>query len=75
MSLLTENGSTKDDLRLPTDEAMLAQVSARYMSAVCFMEFLRIPILLLFSNDVKKHDLIFRKSNHYHPHVSFNCLE
>lgn len=27
VSLLTDNGSTKDDLRLPTDESMLSQVS------------------------------------------------
>lgn len=27
VSLLTENGNTKDDLRLPTDESLLAQVS------------------------------------------------
>ncbi len=26
MSLLTENGDTKDDLRLPTDEQLLTQV-------------------------------------------------
>ena len=26
MSLLTENGSTKDDLRLPTDENLLSQI-------------------------------------------------
>ncbi|CAI0427499.1 unnamed protein product, partial [Linum tenue] len=26
VSLLTENGNTKDDLRLPTDEALLAQI-------------------------------------------------
>ncbi|KAK1275889.1 hypothetical protein QJS04_geneDACA003835 [Acorus gramineus] len=26
VSLLTENGSTKDDLRLPTDEALLTQI-------------------------------------------------
>lgn len=29
VSLLTENGNTKDDLRLPTDENLLSQVSAR----------------------------------------------
>ena len=28
LSLLTENGNTKDDLRLPTDDALLTQVSA-----------------------------------------------
>lgn len=27
VSLLTENGGTKDDLRLPTDEALLTQVA------------------------------------------------
>ncbi|KAK8959024.1 Eukaryotic translation initiation factor 5A-1/2 [Platanthera guangdongensis] len=27
LSLLTENGNTKDDLRLPTDDALLSQVS------------------------------------------------
>lgn len=26
MSLLTENGVTKDDLRLPTDEGLLTQI-------------------------------------------------
>nr|GMD25926.1 eukaryotic translation initiation factor 5A-like [Ipomoea batatas]GMD28940.1 eukaryotic translation initiation factor 5A-like [Ipomoea batatas] len=26
VSLLTESGGTKDDLRLPTDEALLAQI-------------------------------------------------
>lgn len=26
VSLLTENGNTKDDLRLPTDDALLTQV-------------------------------------------------
>lgn len=28
VSLLTDSGNTKDDLRLPTDETLLAQVSA-----------------------------------------------
>lgn len=28
MSLLTENGNTKDDLRLPTDESLLTQVGS-----------------------------------------------
>ena len=28
VSLLTENGNTKDDLRVPTDEALLAQVKS-----------------------------------------------
>lgn len=27
VSLLTENGNTKDDLRLPTDDNLLTQVS------------------------------------------------
>ncbi len=27
VSLLTENGNTKDDLKLPTDESLLSQVS------------------------------------------------
>jgi len=29
VSLLTENGGTKDDLRLPTDETLLSQVRER----------------------------------------------
>lgn len=28
MSLLTDNGNTKDDLRLPTDDNLLTQVKA-----------------------------------------------
>ncbi|CAM0151707.1 unnamed protein product [Urochloa decumbens] len=30
VSLLTENGNTKDDLRLPTDEALQAQIRSGY---------------------------------------------
>ncbi|RLN41165.1 mitotic checkpoint protein BUB3.3-like [Panicum miliaceum] len=30
VSLLTENGGTKDDLRLPTDEALLSQIKAGF---------------------------------------------
>ncbi|KAK9266019.1 hypothetical protein L1049_010757 [Liquidambar formosana] len=30
MSLLTENGNTKDDLRLPTDDNLLMQIKARF---------------------------------------------
>ncbi|CAL9118742.1 unnamed protein product, partial [Musa textilis] len=33
VSLLTENGNTKDDLRLPTDETLLAQV---FITRLCF---------------------------------------
>lgn len=36
MSLLTETGNTKDDLRLPTDEALLNQVST---FSLCFAWF------------------------------------
>lgn len=32
VSLLTENGNTKDDLRLPTDENLLGQVSWQFFS-------------------------------------------
>jgi hypothetical protein len=31
VSLLTENGNTKDDLRLPTDESLLSQVSGHFV--------------------------------------------
>ncbi|KAG2545731.1 hypothetical protein PVAP13_9KG229481 [Panicum virgatum] len=30
VSLLTENGGTKDDLRLPTDETLLSQIKAGF---------------------------------------------
>ncbi|PHU30568.1 Eukaryotic translation initiation factor 5A-4 [Capsicum chinense] len=30
MSLLTENGNTKDDLRLPTDDTLLSQVKGGF---------------------------------------------
>lgn len=33
VSLLTENGNTKDDLRLPTDENLLTQVSVPFTFA------------------------------------------
>ncbi|THG10010.1 hypothetical protein TEA_024126 [Camellia sinensis var. sinensis] len=36
VSLLTENGNTKDDLRLPTDESLLTQP---YVSKTCFRGF------------------------------------
>lgn len=32
VSLLTESGDTKDDLRLPTDDQLLTQVSASLLS-------------------------------------------
>jgi len=31
VSLLTESGGTKDDLKLPTDETLLTQVRALYI--------------------------------------------
>lgn len=34
VSLLTENGNTKDDLRLPTDDTLLAQVSLSTVSVL-----------------------------------------
>lgn len=34
MSLLTESGGTKDDLKLPTDDALLTQVSLFHMLVV-----------------------------------------
>lgn len=34
VSLLTENGNTKDDLRLPTDDTLLAQVSISTVSVL-----------------------------------------
>lgn len=34
VSLLTENGNTKDDLRLPTDDSLLTQVSAEASGAI-----------------------------------------
>jgi len=35
LGLLTENGSTKDDLRLPTEEALLAQVRDSVCMVIC----------------------------------------
>ena len=36
VSLLMDNGNTKDDLRLPTDEQLLTQVSKFVVNIVCF---------------------------------------
>lgn len=37
VSLLTENGNTKDDLRLPTDDALLSQVCISSQSSFCVL--------------------------------------
>ncbi|KAK3027377.1 hypothetical protein RJ639_040175 [Escallonia herrerae] len=46
VSLLTENGSTKDDLRLPTDDALLSQVltTTKYSAP---SDYIKYPILVV----------------------------
>lgn len=52
VSLLTESGGTKDDLRLPSDEALLTQVSDLVLSCsfgihIFFPELLKLFFFLL----------------------------
>lgn len=42
VSLLTDNGNTKDDLKLPTDETLLGQVCMNhviYADLRCLLDF------------------------------------
>ena len=40
VSLLTSDGNTKDDLRLPTDETLVAQVCMEMLSILSAVSFL-----------------------------------
>lgn len=44
VSLLTENGNTKDDLRLPTDENLLTQVSKHLTAHPIFQHYFQVVI-------------------------------
>ncbi len=44
MSLLTENGDTKDDLRLPTDEQLLTQVELLLTQNFCASMYVLQPM-------------------------------
>ncbi|KAK3042357.1 hypothetical protein RJ639_002403 [Escallonia herrerae] len=57
VSLLTENGSTKDDLRLPTDDALLSQVltTTKYSAP---SDYLKYPIFVIKDGFAEGKDLV-----------------